>query len=30
MLAEPFGAPRGDQGSRRGSASALPSQSNTG
>ena len=30
MLAEPFGAPRGDQGSRRSSASALPSQSNTG
>jgi len=30
MPAEPFGAPRGDQGFRRGLASALPSESNTG
>lgn len=30
MPAEPFGAPHGGQGFRRGLASALPSESNTG
>jgi hypothetical protein len=30
MPAEPFGAPRGDQGFPRGLASVLPSESNTG
>ena len=30
MLAEPFGASRGDQGFRRGSVSALPGESSTG